>query len=329
MANTMRAAYINAVGPASQIIIGTLPKPVIGRHQVLVRAKAVAVDHIDTYIRSGKYAAASFFPYILGRDMVGVVEQIGQEVTNFKPGERVWTNTQGIDGRQGTFSEFAVIDENLLYHLPEGVDEVQAVATFHSAATALHGLIRVGKLLRDETIYINGAAGGVGSAVLQFAILRGAKTIASAGSDEKVKWCKDLGADHAFNYKTQDVEKEILKIQPEGVDMIWNTSKEPNLEPAINLMAPHGRILLMSGSGSNATFPVGPFYNKELSLLGFSLNKARPEELRAYAEIINRALKDKKLTARIAATMPLSDTAKAHQMLESDSNLWGKIILTL
>src|SRR5260370_126336 len=81
--------------PASQIIIGTLPKPVIGRHQVLVRAKAVAVDHMDTYIRSGKYATASSFPYILGRDMVGVVEQIGQEVTNFKPGEKVWTNTQG------------------------------------------------------------------------------------------------------------------------------------------------------------------------------------------------------------------------------------------
>lgn len=329
MAETMRAAYINGVGPADQIIIGTLPKPAIGQHQVLVRVRAVAVDRVDTYIRSGKYALASSFPYILGRDMCGVVEQVGKEVTNFKQGERVWSNTQGIDGRQGTFSEFAVVDENLLYHLPEGVDEKQAVATFHSAATALHGLIRVGKLLQDETIFINGAAGGVGSAVLQFALLRGAKAIASAGSDEKVEWLKGLGAEHVFNYKKQNIEEEVRKIQPKGIDVFWDTSGSPNLDTAVNLMAPYGRILLMAGSGSEATLPIGPFYNKELSLLGFTLFRARPEELRAYAEIINRALKDKKLTARIANTMPLSDAAKAHQMLENDSNLWGKIILTL
>jgi len=328
MTETMKAAYINETGGANKIIFGSLPKPVIGNNQVLVRVKAVAVDHLDTYLRSGKYPIDATFPYILGEDMCGVVEKVGIEVTGFHPGQRVWSNTQGINGRQGISSEFAVIDDDLLYHLPEGVDEKQAVATFQSSATALMGLIRVGRLLRNETIFINGGAGGVGSAALQFSVLRGANVIATAGSDEKVKWCKELGAQHAFNYKTQDIEKEVKKIMPGGVDLFWDTSNEPNLEMAIKLMALRGRILLMAGS-SKANFSINAFYRKELSLLGFSLLHAQPIELRGYADIINQALKEKKLFARIAATMPLADVAKAHQMLEEKKDLWGKIVLTV
>lgn len=329
MTETMQAAYINEVGTAEKIIIGTLPKPSFGKNQVLVRVKAVTIDHVDTYIRSGKYQAAKSFPYILGRDLCGIVEEVGAEVMTFQPGERVWSNAQGIDGRQGSFSEYVVVDEDLLYHLPDGIDEKEAVATFHSAATALMGLIRIGKLLQNETIFISGAAGGVGSAVLQFARMRGARAIVTAGSDEKVKWCKEHGAVHAINYKTENIEAVMKELQPEGVNVFWDTSQNPNLEMAVNLMAPRGRIIVMAGSGGNATLPLGPFYNKECSLLGFTLNRAHPDELKAYSAIINRALQEKQLVARIAATMPLSDAAKAHQMQESDKNLWGKIVLTL
>lgn len=329
MTDSMKAAYIQKAGAANSIIFGSLPQPELSSNQVLVKVNAVAVDQIDIYLRSGKYPIERSFPYILGHDMCGIVEKVGSEVTNFHPGQRVWTNSQGVKGRQGTFCEFVAIDDNLLYHLPAGIDEKQAVAILHSSATALHGLIRVGKLHWNETIFINGASGSVGSAVLQYSVLRGAKVIAAVGNDDKVQWCKQLGAQHVFNYNTVDAETEVARLAPGGIDFFWDTSRKPNLELAIKLMAPQGRIVLMSGSGNNASLSIGPFYQKELSLLGFTVNNAQPSELKGYADITNQALKEHKIIGRIAETLPLAEAAKAHQLVEDNKNLWGKIVLTL
>lgn len=326
----MKAAYINNTGPADTIIFGQLPTPTLESNQVLVKVTCVTVNHIDTYIRAGNYPIDLDFPFIIGRDAVGVVEAVGARVANFKKGDLVWTNNQGIQGRPGTFAEYIAVDDELLYPLPNNVDPKEAVAVLHGAVTATAGIILAAKLRDGETIFVNGGAGGVGSAVIQMAKARGATVIASAGSEEKVAWCKKIGANHAFNYKTESVEKKVLELVPYGVDAFWDTSREPNLEVAVHLMGNNGRIVLMAGKKDyKALLPVTDFYRKDLSINGFSVNHASPDELRNYALIINRCMADKILVAKIAMELPLSSAAKAHKMLESDPALWGKIVLTV
>jgi NADPH2:quinone reductase len=329
MTEQMKAAYINEVGPAKNIIFGTLPKPSIGSRQVLVRVKAVAVDHLDTYIRSGAYQQPGHFPYILGQDLCGVVEKVGTDATKFKVGQKVWTTSGGLEGRQGTFSEYAVVNENLLHALPDGVDEKEAAAVINAATTALIGLIRIAKLRREETIFVNGAAGNVGSAVVAFAHLREAKVIAATSGKDKENWCKEIGADHVIDYKSSNIAQQIKQIAPDGIDVYWDASKKPDLETAVDVIAQRGRIVLMAGADAKATLPIGQFYRKEASILGFTLTLAEPVELNGYADIINRALQDKKLKAHIAKVLPLSDVAAAHEILENDKELWGKIVLTV
>lgn len=328
MKKTMKAAYIENVGPPDVIRFGEVPVPTLQDGDVLVKVSAVAVDRGDTYIRSGQYSPTSPFPYILGRDLVGVVEAVGKNVSEFKPGDHVWSNSQGIHGRQGSFSEYVVVDKERLYHLPNKIDAKEAVALIHSAAAACMGLIRICKLKANEIIFINGASGNVGSALIQLAHARGAKVIAATGSDEKVKWCKKIGADLVINYNTQNVEKVVKEFAPSGVNVFWDTSQQPNLQLATSIIARQGRIVLMAGFNSNPTLPLGPFYSKECSILGFTLTNASNDELFGYSILINKCFEENRLKAKIAAVLPIAEASKAHKMLESDPNVWGKIVLT-
>ncbi len=184
----MKAAYINELGPPENIKYGDLPEPVVGESDVLVKVAAVTVNPVDTYIRKGIYSVAMKFPFIIGRDMTGVVTAVGAKVTRFQPGDRVWSNCQGYDDRTGTFAEFLSINENRLYALPKGCDMQESVAFLHSALTAVVGLFDRAQLISGETIFINGGSGNVGTAVLQIAKACGARVAVTAGSADKISW---------------------------------------------------------------------------------------------------------------------------------------------
>lgn len=325
----MKAAYIENVGSSEAIIYGDLPKPIPESNQILVKVAVVGVNHIDTYIRSGLYSADLDFPFIIGRDAVGTVEQVGARVMGFKKGDRVWTCNQGFQGRQGTFAEYIVVDQDRLYPLPDAVDFSDAAAVIQAAVTATAGLILAAKLRESDTIFVNGGAGAVGSAVIQLSKALGAKVIASAGTDEKVEWCKKIGADFAFNYHTNSVEETVLKEIPYGVDAYWDTSRAINLELAVKLMGEHGRIVLMAGKVDyKASLPVNAFYNKELSMNGFTINNLTPTDISNFSLIINRCMEEKCLIGKVAQVLPLSDAAKSHKLVEENPDLWGKILLT-
>ncbi|MDE3180083.1 MAG: NADPH:quinone reductase, partial [Acidobacteriota bacterium] len=217
----MKAAFIENPGPPESIHYGDLPNPIVGVTQVLVKVKAVTVNPADTYIRSGAYPIPLPRPFIIGRDMVGVVVSAGPRVTRFAPGQRVWCNNQGYSGRQGTFAEFLAIDEDLLYPLPDGIDEQEAVAVVHSALTACTGLVKAA-VKPGETIFIRGGSGNVGSAVLQIARQKGAQVVVTAGSPAKAKRCLELGASRAIDYKSEDFVAALREFAPEGVDVYWD-----------------------------------------------------------------------------------------------------------
>src|SRR4051812_39197504 len=172
----MKAAFIHQPGPPESIVFGDLPKPELARHQVLVQVGAVSINPIDTYIRGGLIKANLPQPFILGCDLAGTVEEVGASVKRFKRGDRVWGTNQGLLGRQGTFAEFAAVDEQWLYSTPEKVRDEEAAAISLVGITARLGLRRA-QLQSGETLFVNGGTGGVGSAVVQIAKAMGAQVI--------------------------------------------------------------------------------------------------------------------------------------------------------
>lgn len=328
----MKAAFIQHTGPAESIQYGDLPDPRLKGNEVLVRVRAVAVNPIDTYIRSGAVAMPLPLPFIIGCDLAGVIEAVGPAAKRFKIGDRVWGSNQGLLGRQGTFAELAAVDEEFLYHTPDEVTDRCVAATALVGLTAWLGLVPRAKLQSGETLFINGGTGGVGSTVTQMAKAIGAHVITTAGTDEKVARCRELGADVAINYRTQNVVEEIKRAAPQGVNVYWETLREPNFDTAIDLLAPRGRMILMAGRDARPLFPVGPFYVKGCSVYGFAMFNSPPEEHRAAADDINRWLAEGKIRSSIDRVLPLSEAAAAHKLQEDSTlhkkgELAGKIVL--
>jgi NADPH2:quinone reductase len=330
----MKAVYINETGGVENIIYGDLPQPKCDANECLVKVSAVDVNPVDIYIRNGSVPAKLNFPYILGRDLAGKVVEVGANVKRFKTGDRVWATGQGWDGRQGTFAEFAPVEEGWLNPIPDHVSDEQIVAMALVGTTAHVGLRTKAALKAGEILFVNGGSGGVGSSVVQMAKILGARVITTAGSDEKVAACKACGADWVINYKKENVSEAVKKAAPEGVNVWWETLREPNFDHTFPLLAKGGRMILMAGRDAHPQFPVGPFYAKNCSLYGFMILNSPPEDLRAAAEDINQWMAAGKLKARIDRVLPLSEAAEAHRLQEESTikktgALAGKIVLKL
>lgn len=329
----MKAAFIDEYGPADNIQYDELPTPTIEDKEVLVRASAVSMNPVDIYIRRGPNPWPLPLPFVVGCDVAGVVEAVGSEVTRFQVGDRVWGSNQGLLGRQGTFAEYCAIDQQWLYPTPDGVDDKVAVACSLVGITAHLGLFRDAKLQAGESVFVHGGSGGVGSMIVQMAKAVGARVMTTAGSEAKRELCLKLGADEVANYKTDDVSERVKQFAPDGVNVVWETTREPDFDTLISHMAERGRLILMAGRDARAPFPVGPFYVKCLSVHGFVMFKANPEEQRVAADEINGWLQSGKLKAQIGKEMKLSSTAEAHRLqeantLENAGTLAGKIVLT-
>jgi len=308
----MTAAYITALGGADDIRTGPLPRPVPGPDEALVRVGAVAANHVDTFVRSGAYATEVPLPFVIGRDLVGTVET---PAGAFARGERVWCNSLGHDGRQGSFAEYAAVPVDRLYPLPAGVDQVAAVAVLHTAGTAYLGLFREARVRPGETVLVEGAGGGVGSAVVQLATAAGARVIAvdRAGNAE---WCRTCGADQVLDRADPETPAAVRRLAPDGVDVAWDCSGRHDFETTIPLLARGGRVVLMAGMGTRAVLPVGAVYTRDISLHGFAISNASAADLADAAGTINRELASGRLRGRVRAELPLTEAARAHRLLE-------------
>ena len=328
----MKAAFITQTGPPEVITYGDLPQPKPGRRQCLIKVAAVDVNPIDVYVRSGAIPMKLSFPFILGRDLAGTVVEAGAGGRGYKPGDRVWASNQGAEGRPGTFAEYAAVDYRWLNLIPEGVSDEDIVSLSLTGITAQLGLVRNAALRPREILFVNGGTGGVGACVVQMAKILGARVIATAGTDEKVAACRDLGADLAINYRTQDVVAAVRDFAPEGVNVWWETLREPDFDRAIPLLALRGRMVIMAGREARPPFPVGPFYVKDCSLHGLAVFNSSAREQRAAANAINRWVAEGKLRARIDRVLPLEQAAAAHRLQEESTvqktgALAGKLVL--
>ena len=330
----MKAAFITQTGPPDVIQYDDRPVPRPGPTEVLVKVGAVAVNPIDTYIRGGIVALPLAFPYIIGCDLAGTVEQCGTEVTRFRPGDRVWGSNQGLLGRCGTFAEYAAVDEQWLYPTPSGECDIEAAAGALVGITAHLGLFLNAGLQEGEIVFVNGGTGGVGSCVVQLAKPAGATVIATVGNDEKKALCESWGADLALDYHSPTLDDEIQAFaEPNGgIDVWFETQREPTLDRTVSLMKRRGRIVLMAGREARPEFPVGPFYVNDLRLVGFAMFNASPEEQRTCAEAINALSERGGWHPQVGHTFPLAEAAAAHRLQEANTlgkqgTLCGKIVL--
>lgn len=321
----VQAAYIMDVGGPEAIIFGDLPRPELEPGKVLVKVGAVAVNPIDTYIRSGAYKQNLPHPFIIGRDMVGEVIGVHETVSEFAAGDRVWCNNQGYSGRQGTFAEYLLIDSGHLYHLPEAADPLQVVASAHSALTCVTAFTKAA-ISSGETIFINGGSGNVGLCAIQLAKHLGVRVAVTAGSVRKHQWCEEAGADLVINYKCDSVSDSLRQFCADGVNVYWDLTQEPNVQQGIALLARRGRLLLSSGLSHSARFSVGDFYTRNCTMFGFTITELSTTELREHAVQLNRFYASHVFRPRIADIMQLSDARKAHEQMERGVD--GKLVLT-
>lgn len=330
----MHCAFITQQGPPEVLKYGELPTPRVGPTQVLVRVGAAAVNPIDTYIRAAAIPMPIEFPYIPGSDLAGTVEAVGESVTRFRPGDRVWGSNQGLFQRRGTYAQYAAVDEEWLYFSPGTMSDEQAAAGALTGITAHLGLFLHAQVKPGEWVFVHGGSGGVGSLVVQFARAAGAHVITTAGTEEKRQLCRDLGAHAVFDYKSPALDDEIRSATQSngGLDVYWETQREPDLARTIGLMKKRGRIVLMAGRQAQPQFPLGAFYVNDLRLLGFAMFNASPAEQRNAAEAMNDWFTKGLWRPLIGARFPLSEAAAAHRLQEENTlgkkgSLTGKIVL--
>jgi NADPH:quinone reductase-like Zn-dependent oxidoreductase len=325
---TMRAAHVHQLGPAELIRYGELPTPAIGPTDVLVEVETAAVNPVDVFIRAaggaGAFRTPTPFPFVPGRDLVGTVAATGQGVTGFAPGQRVWCNSLGHGGRQGSFSEYACVPAERLYHLPGGADPVKAVALFHPAVTAELALRVHGGLRAGETVLVAGAAGNVGDAAVRLAAMAGARVLATCRPGDADR-CRRAGAAEALDYRDPALGERLRELAPDGIDLYVDTSGKVDLELALEALAFRGRVVLLAGARARPVLPVASLYTRDARVHGFVISRATVDELATAAATINRCLAAGSLHPRVERVLPLERAAEAHRLVEG--GLRGRVVV--
>ena len=306
------------------VIEKPLTKPEVG--EILVRHKAVGLNFIDTYQRSGLYPVP--YPCVLGSEAAGIVEAVGEGVTRFAAGDRVAYG----NGPLGAYSEAHCVPQGRAVHVPDGVSLETAAATMLKGMTAEFLLRRCRPVKAGETILVHAAAGGVGQILVQWAKALGATVIATAGGPDKLALAKSLGADHLIDYRTEDVAQRVRKITDgKGVPVAYDSVGAATFEGTLASLAVRGMFV----SFGNASGPIPPFSPLRLAQAG-SLYFARPtlghyvattEELDASAAALFEVIASGQVKITIGQAFALRDARAAHEALEGRATTGSTVLI--
>ncbi len=322
----MKAVRIHEYGGPEVLVYEEVPKPEPGPAQILVKVAAATVNPVDVAVREDRFPTPRQPPKILGSDGAGVVEQTGAEVTSVEIGERVAFSGLGI-GSEGSYAEYAVIAETQVVHLPEELSFTDAAAIGMAFPAAYYALVTRGALREGETVLVQGAAGGVGSASVQLAKALGARVLATASGPDAADLVLSLGAEAVIDFRTEDVPERVLELTGgRGVDLIHELVLSANLPMDVGMVAKGGRIVgTGQGPGPDATVPIGAAIAKDASVLFMNLNNAGRAGVAAIATEVADMVVAGKVRPVIGAELPLAEARRAHEML-ARSHL-GKIVL--
>jgi NADPH:quinone reductase-like Zn-dependent oxidoreductase len=333
----MKAVVIREFGPPEVMRLEEVPTPVAGPGEVVVRVHAVSVNRtLDLVVRSGKYAMPVSLPHVLGVDPSGVISAVGPGVSARKVGDRVATlqflrpptptsppAIIGVHG-WGGYAEYIKVPAEMTQPIPEGVDFATATVVARHAPTAFSMLRDDAKLKAGEWILVMGASGGLGAAGIQVAKYTGAKVIAAAGTDARVKAAVDLGADAGVNYRVQDLTGEVKRITGgQGVNVVFENIGDPDLFPkAFASLARGGRLITAGGHGGGTV----PLDVKRLYLFQHTIIGTFGKVLASDVELGLKAAAEGRWRVLIDRVLPLAEAAKAHRVVDERSGI-GKVIL--
>ncbi|MEO8157477.1 MAG: NADPH:quinone oxidoreductase family protein [Betaproteobacteria bacterium] len=323
----MKAVLCKEYGLPGKLVVEEVPSPKAGNGQVVVSVKACGVNFPDTLIIQGKYQFKPEMPFSPGGEVAGIVKEIGEGVTRVKPGDRVIAfNTWG------GFAEEMVVDADRTIPIPAAMDFVPASAFVLTYGTSYHALKDRAEIKAGETMLVLGAAGGVGLAAIQLGKAMGARVIAAASSDEKLKVCRDNGADELINYGSEDLRARVKAITAgKGLDVVYDPVGGPYSEPALRDMAWKGRFLVVGfAAGDIPKVPLNLTLLKGCSIVGVfwgSFTRNEPELNRENNWELMAMYAAGKIKPHIHATYPLERAAEAlNEVL--NKRVTGKVVLT-
>src|SRR5581483_11352052 len=293
------------------------PKP--GVTQVLVRARAIGVNPIETYLRSGMNPKLTL-PYTPGTDAGGEVIEKGAAVHDLPVGARVYTSGSVT----GAYAEWVLCEAADVHPLPDNVSFEQGAAVNIPYATAYRALFQRGQALPGETVLIHGASGGVGTAAVQLARAGGLRVIATAGTAQGRDLVLQLGAHHALDHHSPTAAQDLLKLAPQGVNIILEMLANVNLARDLTLLAPAGRVMVIGNRGKIEIDPREAM-KREADIRGVMLFAVSPGEKASIHAALGAGLEKGTLHPIIAQRFRLADAAQAHHFIMSGGAL-GKII---
>jgi NADPH:quinone reductase-like Zn-dependent oxidoreductase len=341
----MKAVRIHEHGGPEVLQIEELPRPKAGPGELLLEMKAVALNHLDTWVRRGVPGHVFPLPITPGSDGAGLVAEIGEGVRGFEIGDRVAVPPgyscgncaackSGLDHRcrsygiygescDGVQCEYFRIPADTALRIPDSLSFQEAAAMTLVFLTAWEMLVAKAGLKQGDTVLVHAAGSGVGSAAIQIAQHFGAEVIATAGSEAKLEKAAELGAKHVIDYCKSDFAKEIRGISKKGVDIVVEHTGEATFAGSLRSLASGGRIVTCGAtSGARIEADLRPIFFKNLSILGSTMGRrdSLPEILRLASEGHLRAVID--------CVLPFTELREAHRRM-ADREQFGKIVLEL
>jgi NADPH2:quinone reductase len=324
----MRCVEIKTPGGPEVLVAATRPVPVPKAGEVLIAVRAAGVNRPDIMQRIGMYPPPPGAPDLPGLEVSGIVVAHGEGVAAPAIGTGVCALIAG-----GGYAEYATAPASSCLPIPEGIDFEGAAGLPETFFTVWHNVFERGALKAGEVFLVHGGTSGIGTTAIQMARAFGARVIATAGSDEKCEACKELGADMAVNYRTQDFAAVIKESPFKGVDVILDMVAGDYTPRNLSCLKPDGRLVLIALlNGPKTSIDLVPFLLKRVHLTGSTL-RARDN---AFKGALADALKVKvwpMLAAGLVRpiidkTYPLAEAAEAHRRMEASLHV-GKIILTV
>jgi NADPH:quinone reductase-like Zn-dependent oxidoreductase len=331
----VKALYFNEHGGPQVLQYGDLPEPRPGPGEALIQVRAVALNHLDLWVRRGGPAFEKLpKPHVGGADVAGVIAGFGPDVRRLDVGTRVVVDPGVVTGEDewtqrgeeslsphyhilgediwGGCAEYVVVPLDNLLPLPEKIPTVHAVASGLVFLTAWRMLVRRAQVKQGETVAVVGAGGGVNTAAIQICKYLGATVYAITSTPEKMKKAQELGADHVINYKTEDWSKAVfLATNKRGVDVVVDNVGAPTWTPSIRALARGGRLVTVGGTGGlQVEMDLRLVFRKQISIIGSTMGSH--QDFREVMDLIWSG----KLKPVIDRMMPLAEGRAAHELLE-------------
>lgn len=326
---TMTGIALNGKGGPEVLQPQSMPVPTPGPGQILVKVAAAGVNRPDVQQRMGAYPPPPGHSPLPGLEIAGEVAAVGPNVTRWKGGEQVCALVNG-----GGYAEYCIAEEVQALPIPKGISMAEAGGIPETAFTVWNNVFERGALEAGDWFLIHGGTSGIGTTAIQLAKAFGARVIATAGSADKCKVCRDLGADHAIDYKSEDFVAVIKDVTGgHGIDVTLDMVGGDYTEKNIAAAAEDGRIVQIATlAGPMTTFTLPRLMMKRLTLTGSTLRPRTREVKARFARALEKKVWPLYASGRVKvimdSTFPLAQASDAHRRMETSQHV-GKIVLTV